>query len=120
MQPNNSELKYESKDKVLFIIREQATRRDQSEMNIAMGAQTSVEDGKTIKTNFLALFPWLFERFVIGWSGGNEKTGREILNRIYEQPADPVEDLVMVTGSYIFNHVKGLTHHAEDQSKKKD
>lgn len=113
-------IEYKSKDGITFTIRAHATRRDQSQMNIAMGAQTSVEDGKTIKTNFLALFPWLFETFVVSWSCGPEKTGRDILKAVYEQPADPTEDLIMVIGGYIFNHVKGLTVTKDDEHKKKD
>lgn len=119
MQPNNSELSYDSKDHVLFMIRSTATRRDQSDMNIAMGSLTQITDGQVIKTNFIALFPWLFERFVIGWSGGPEIKGKDILNRIYDQPADPTEDLIMVVGSYILNHVKGLISNDDDESKKK-
>ena len=88
-------------------------------MNIAMGEHASLEDGKYIRTNFLALMPWLFETFIIGWSGGEQKTGRDLLNAIYDQPADPQEDIIMVVGSYIFNHVKGLGAKAEDEDKKK-
>jgi hypothetical protein len=116
---NGTTIEYKSKDGIEFKIRGHATRRDQSQMNIAMGGQTTIEDGKVIRTNVLALFPWLFETFVVGWSGGVEKTGRDILNAIYAQPADPTEDLVMVVGSYIFNHVQGLTLKAEDEAKKK-
>lgn len=112
-------IEYKSKDGIEFSIRAQATRRDQSQMNIAMGSQTTVEDGKVIRTNFMALCPWLFETFVMGWTGGPEKNGKDILKSVYDQPADPTEDLVMVVGSYIFNHVKGLIVTAEDEHKKK-
>lgn len=112
-------IEYKSKDGIEFTIRAAATRRDQSLLNIAMGENTIVEEGKQIRTNFLKLFPWLFEVFVVGWNGGPERTGREILKVIYEQPADPTEDLIMVVGSYIYNHVKGLSVTQEDHAKKK-
>ena len=67
MQPNNSELEYKSKDGVIFKIRSNATRRDQSDLTISQGEYTTVRGGKKIHVNAMAMFPWLFERFVIGW-----------------------------------------------------
>lgn len=120
MKPNESDhLEYKSKVGITFRIRADATRRDQSQMNIAMADSAVVENGRVIHTNVLRLFPWLIETFVAGWSGGEHKTGKEILNSLYAQPADPAEDLVMVLGSYILNHVKGLVSSPEDEAKKK-
>lgn len=119
MQPNNSEIEYKSRIGITFKIRAEATRRDQSQMNITMSDGVGIEDGKVIRANPLRIYPWIIERFVTGWSGGQQNNGRDILNAIYDQPADPVEDLILVLGSFILNHVKGLTVTIADEHKKK-
>jgi hypothetical protein len=120
MEPKSSEhIEYKAAHGVTFKIRGSATRRDQSQMNLAISDGVGIEEGKIIRGNPLRVYPWLIERFVIGWSGGPQSNGREILNALYEEPADPKEDLVMVLGAYILNHVKGLSVGPDDESKKK-
>ena len=119
MLHNVETIEYKAKSGAVFTIRAVATRRDQSDMNIAM-AEGSVDiEGGKIMTSPLKMMPWLVERFVVKCSECTGLTGQEILKHVYDQPADPQEDLIMVLGAYIFNHVKGLQHKKEDEGKKK-
>lgn len=118
MGHHQATLEYKSKDGTTFTFRAEATKRDKSDLNVFTGEHTRVIDGKEIRVNISALFPWMFERFVVGWSGGAQVNGAAILNALYDQPADPEEDPIMVVGAYIYNHVTGLQK--TDESKKKD
>lgn len=107
---------YKSKDGIIFQIRGEATRGDQMQMKVASGESSKLaEDGKSVHVNAMALYPWLVKRFVTGWSQ-KEAWSYEALEAM---PADPTEDLIFVLGSFILNHVKGLTQTAEAESKKK-
>lgn len=120
MQPNNSDqIEYKTTNGWTFHIRAKANRRDQSEANIALGSATKIEDGKFISVNVLQAYPLFFKQFVVAWSEGPQKTGNEILNAVYAMPADPTEDVIMVIGSFIYNHVEGLTIKEKDLDKKK-
>lgn len=120
MQPNSSEqIEVKTQNGWIFKIRGQANVRDQSRLNIEMADATTFEDGKIIRVNILKAFPWMFRQFVVGWDQGDQTSGESILNVIYAKPADPTEDVVMVVGAYIYNHVKGLKVTEEDAQKKK-
>lgn len=86
---------------ITFHIRRQATRRDQYEMHAIMAGDVGIKDGKTIMVKGEKLHPWLIERFVTGWTGPAEEWSLEAL---YNQPADPGEDLILTLGSFILNH----------------
>lgn len=107
-----TELEFTSKDGRKFSIRGDATRGDLYEMHSAMANGVEIENGKIIRTNSSKLYPWLIERFVEG--------GKKTLDDLMNEPADPAEDLIMVLGAFVFNHVKGLTVSAESEGKKKD
>lgn len=107
-----------TKDGTTFTFRKEATKRDKSDMNVFIGEYTKIGTDGKVRVNSNALFPWLFERFVVGWSGGPQTSGKAVLEALYEQPADAEEDQIMVVGAHIFNEVSGLT--PMDESKKKD
>jgi len=107
------ELEFKWRD-VTFHIRGRATRRDQYEMHATMADGVEIQDGRVIKAKASALYPWLIDRFVTGWTGPAEKWSLEAL---YSQPADPGEDLILVLGSYILNHC-GLTVSQEQAALK--
>jgi hypothetical protein len=110
MQPNSMEtLEYETKAGRKLKFRSVATRGDKYEMNAAMSEGMEIKDGKVIKTNSGHLYPWLIQRFA----------GKELFDALMSEPADPEEDLIMVFGAYILNHVKGLVPHKDDEHKKK-
>lgn len=119
MEPTTDHIEFKTANGFKFKIRATANRKDQSELNIAMGEDVRIEDGKTIRPNLLKLCPWLIKRFVIGWSEGTQGNGTDILNALYDQPADPKEDVIIVLGTHIFLSVKGLTVTKEDEHKKK-
>ncbi len=96
----SKELTYKHGD-TTFHIRSRATRRDQYDMHAAMADGTEIQDGKIIKTHAGVLYPWLIERFVTGWTGPAEKWSMEAL---YNQPAEPGEDLILGLGAFILNH----------------
>ncbi len=97
-----------------FHIRSKATRRDQYEMHATMADAVDLKDGRTIVAKASLLHPWLIERFVTGWEGPKEPWS---LDALYNQPADPGEDLILVLGSYILNHC-GLVVSAEQAERK--
>lgn len=99
---------------ITFHIRGRATRRDQYDMHVAMADGVEIQDGKVIKTHTGVLYPWLIERFVTGWTGPAEKWSMAAL---YEQPAEPGEDLILGLGAFIFNHV-GLVLSQEQVAQK--
>lgn len=119
LKRHSQELEYKWKD-VTFRIRERATRGDQYDMNAAMLEGTEVKDGRVIRTNAARLFPWLIERFVMGWSGVHEggKPAEWSLANLRALPAEPGEDLIMVLGSYILNHT-GIVPEQEHEDRKK-
>ena len=101
-----------------FTARARAKRRDQNDLNVAMAKSAGIEDGKLIRTSPLEIYPWLVSRFVVGWSGGSQTHGKDILNVLYDQDATPGEDLILVLGAWIFNHVEGLMAKPGDELKK--
>jgi len=115
MQPNNSDHIEYSHSGMIFKIRSKATRGDQYEMNSSMAESSEISDGRIIKTNSTKLFPWLIRKFVISCDKiqGN---GDAILKGLLDQPATPGEDLILVLGSYILNHV-GLLPDTEEKKK---
>ena len=118
-QKLTEELQYKSGTRV-FIIRAQATRGDKYQMGAAMADGMEFSDnGKTIKADPGKLYPWLIQRFVVSC---NEISGYgpDILARLMDEPADPKEDLILVLGAFIFNHVKGLNPQPTDEGKKKE
>jgi hypothetical protein len=118
-QKLTNEIEYTSGTRV-FRIRAQATRGDKYQMGASMteGAEIGT-DGKSIKANPGLLYPWLIQRFVISCNeiSGN---GQDILKRLMEEPADPNEDLILILGAFIFNHVTGLAAKPSDEGKKKE
>ena len=110
-------LEYTSSEGIVFKIRPQATRGDQHAMTAELMENSVIENGVVIKTRPSIMFPWLIKRFVVDWVNAGRKWSYEALEAL---PADPGEDLIMVLGAYILNHVKGLSVQKEDESKKKD
>lgn len=102
--------RWTSKDGVTFTFRAAATRGDQSDMHMAMAEGMTVLDGKVIPASPLNLYPWIIKRFVTGWSLEEPWS----YDALCSQPADPTEDLIMVLGAYVFNHVRGLTVTAKE------
>lgn len=115
------ELEFKWKD-VTFKIKAKATRGDQYEMHASMAGDVSVEDGKIIKAKPSHLFPWLIEHFVTGWHGVVDEHGKPVpwaLKNLYDLPAEPGEDLILILGSYILNHT-GVAPAREADERKKD
>lgn len=99
---------------ITFTFRSRATRGDQYEMHAAMADGAEIRDGKTVKAKPSVLYPWIIGKFVTAWSVDEDFS----LQKLMDQPATPGEDLILVLGSYIFNHV-GIAPVAREAELKK-
>lgn len=112
-------LEYKWKD-VVFYIRSQATAGDKHEMVVKMTRESEIDKDGKITGKRSDNFPFIIERFVEKWEGVTYENGIAIpwsIENLYKLPADPKEDIVILLGSYIFNHT-GLA--PVDEGKKKD
>jgi len=110
-------IEYKNAGKV-FRIRAHATRGDKYRMNAAMTDYADIKDGKVIRPRIGELYPWLIEHFVVSYNACTGTDGKEILKHLMDEPADGSEDIIMVLGAFILNHVKGLVPDKEDETRK--